>query len=47
MTRLLGQPAHGVHESLSLKRLRSPVVRGMLPFRMPRALGRGRPVGLL
>lgn len=31
---------HGamVHESLSLNRLASPVVRAMLPFRMPRAL---------
>ncbi len=40
MTRLLGDDAHGVHESLSLGRLRSPVVRAMLPFRMPRSLRR-------
>lgn len=39
ITRLLGDDACGVHESLSLERLRSPVVRAMLPFRMPRALG--------
>lgn len=39
MTRLLGENAHGVHESLSLGRLRHPVVRAMLPFRMPRAIG--------
>ncbi len=31
-----GQPAEIVHESLSLDRLRSPIVRAMLPFRMPR-----------
>jgi carotenoid 1,2-hydratase len=31
-----GEPADIVHESLSLDRLRSPVVRAMLPFRMPR-----------
>ena len=30
--------ARTVHESLSLGRLRSPIVRAMLPFRMPRAL---------
>ena len=33
-----GRAAQIVHESLSLNRLRSPVVRAMLPFRMPRAL---------
>ncbi len=33
---LEGEPAEIVHESLSLDRLRSPVVRAMLPFRMPR-----------
>jgi carotenoid 1,2-hydratase len=33
-----GRPAQIVHESLSLDRLRSPVVRAMLPFRMPRTL---------
>jgi carotenoid 1,2-hydratase len=31
-----GKPAQVVHESLSLDRLRSPIVRAMLPFRMPR-----------
>lgn len=29
------------HESLSLRRFRSPIVRAMLPFRMPRLAGRG------
>jgi carotenoid 1,2-hydratase len=33
-----GEPAEVVHEALSLDRLRSPVVQGMLPFRMPRVL---------
>ncbi len=33
-----GQPAMIVHESLSAARLRSPVVKAMLPFKMPRAL---------
>ncbi|WP_293899320.1 hydratase [Phenylobacterium sp.] len=37
--RLEGEPAEIVHESLSLDRLRSPIVRAMLPFRMPRVLG--------
>ncbi len=31
-----GEPAEIVHESLSLNRLRSPIVRAMLPVRMPR-----------
>ncbi len=31
-----GETAEVVHESLSLIRLRSPIVRAMLPFRMPR-----------
>jgi len=31
-----GRSAQIVHETLSLDRLRSPVVRAMLPFRMPR-----------
>ncbi|RYY94899.1 MAG: carotenoid 1,2-hydratase [Comamonadaceae bacterium] len=34
--RVLGQPAVGVHESLSLARWTRPVVQLMLPFRMPR-----------
>ena len=33
-----GKPVTTVHESLSASRLRSPVVKAMLPFRMPRAL---------
>jgi carotenoid 1,2-hydratase len=36
-TRLLGQDAIAVHESLSLDRFRNPIVQAMLPFRMPRA----------
>jgi carotenoid 1,2-hydratase len=35
-TRLLGEDAVAVHESLSLDRFRSPIVQLMLPFRMPR-----------
>jgi carotenoid 1,2-hydratase len=31
-----GETAEIVHESLSLDRLRAPIVRAMLPFRMPR-----------
>ncbi|WP_406855356.1 carotenoid 1,2-hydratase [Alsobacter sp. KACC 23698] len=38
---LLGEEAIMMHETLSLDRFRSPVVKAMLPFRMPRALGRG------
>ncbi|MFD0938632.1 carotenoid 1,2-hydratase, partial [Methylobacterium trifolii] len=34
-----GQPVRAVHESLSLDRFRNPLVRLMLPFRMPRVLG--------
>jgi carotenoid 1,2-hydratase len=34
--RVGGEAASIVHETLSLDRLRSPVVRAMLPFRMPR-----------
>ncbi len=37
--RLGGEAAEVVHESLSLNRLRSPLVRAMLPFRMPRTFG--------
>ncbi len=40
-TNLLGRPVQAVHESLSLDRLVSPVVRMMLPFRMPRWRYRG------
>lgn len=35
-TRLFGEEARAVHESLSLNRFRSPIVQAMLPFRMPR-----------
>jgi carotenoid 1,2-hydratase len=35
-TRLFGEEAHGVHESLSLDRLKRLSTRLMVPFRMPR-----------
>ena len=35
-TKLLGVDAIGVHETLSLDRFSQPIVRAMLPFRMPR-----------
>jgi carotenoid 1,2-hydratase len=35
-THMFGEAADAVHESLSLERLRMPIVRAMLPFRMPR-----------
>jgi carotenoid 1,2-hydratase len=35
-TTLFGERCDAVHESLSLDRFRSPIVRLMLPFRMPR-----------
>lgn len=35
-SRLGGEAVHAVHESLSLDRFRNPLVRLMLPFRMPR-----------
>jgi carotenoid 1,2-hydratase len=35
-TSLMGQTVVGVHESLDARRLASPLVRMMLPFRMPR-----------
>ena len=35
-TRLFGHDGEGVHESLSLDRLVSPLVQRMLPYRMPR-----------
>jgi carotenoid 1,2-hydratase len=37
-TRLFGEQALAMHESLSLDRFRSGWVQAMLPFRMPRAL---------
>lgn len=40
-THLFGAPVSAVHESLSLDRLVRPVVRLMLPFRMPRWRYRG------
>jgi carotenoid 1,2-hydratase len=33
---LYGETARAMHETLSLDRFRSPIVRAMLPFRMPR-----------
>lgn len=38
----LAEPAHVVHESLSLERFASPWVQALLPFRMPRVRTRGR-----
>jgi carotenoid 1,2-hydratase len=35
-TTIHGEPALGVHESLSLTRFANPVVQRMLPYRMPR-----------
>jgi hypothetical protein len=35
-TRLLGESATAVHESLSLRRFSAPWVQALLPFRMPR-----------
>jgi carotenoid 1,2-hydratase len=37
-TQLYGQTVDAFHESLSLDRFRSPLVRAMLPFRMPRRI---------
>jgi carotenoid 1,2-hydratase len=37
-THLLGETVSAMHESLSLDRLDTPIVRAMLPFRMPRRL---------
>ncbi len=38
-TRLLGERAEAVHESVDLDRFRAPWTQAMLPFRMPRAWG--------
>ncbi|MBS0278784.1 MAG: hypothetical protein JSR81_14275 [Proteobacteria bacterium] len=38
-TRLYGEQTQAFHESLSLQRVASPLVRAMLPFRMPRRFG--------
>ncbi len=35
-SKLLGQPVTAMHESLHLDRFRSPIVKSMLPYRMPR-----------
>ena len=35
-THLFGQQVTAVHESLSLDRFRTPIVQGMLPYKMPR-----------
>ncbi len=40
--RLIGERTVGVHESLSLDRVAHPIVRAMLPFRMPRWRARAR-----
>ena len=37
-SRLLGQPVTAMHESLHLDRFSSPIVRLMLPYRMPRQI---------
>jgi carotenoid 1,2-hydratase len=37
-THILGRRTRAMHESLSLDRFRKPWVRGLLPFRMPRAI---------
>ena len=36
--RLDGEEAVSIHEALDLDRFASPIVKAMLPFRMPRAL---------
>ena len=35
-TKLFGETAPAVHESLSLDRFRTPIVKMMLPYKMPR-----------
>ncbi|MHA7871055.1 MAG: carotenoid 1,2-hydratase, partial [Hyphococcus sp.] len=35
-SRLFGEPRQSMHESFSGARFRSPIVKAMLPFRMPR-----------
>lgn len=37
-TEFLGEPTLAVHESLDLDKFSSPIIRTMLPFRMPRRL---------
>jgi carotenoid 1,2-hydratase len=41
-SQLLGEPVTAMHESLSLDRFRTPWVRMLLPFRMPRVSNAGR-----
>ncbi len=36
--RICGEAVEPVHEALDLDRFRNPLVRAMLPFRMPRDL---------
>jgi len=38
--RLAGEDAISIHETLDLDRFASPIVKAMLPFRMPRSIGR-------
>jgi len=45
-TRLLGQSATAMHETLALDRFRAAWVQAMLPFRMPRWSGAGGRPGL-
>ena len=35
-TKLLGVETEAMHESLALGRLRSPIIKSLLPWRMPR-----------
>ena len=42
-TQLFGERVEAMHESLSLDRLRSPLVQFMLPYRMPREGARAGP----
>jgi carotenoid 1,2-hydratase len=42
-THLAGEQVTAVHESLSLNRFASPIVKAMLPFRMPRRRGPASP----
>ena len=41
--RIAGEDVESIHESLSLDRFANPLVRLMLPFRMPRRAGSTRP----
>ncbi|MEL6744115.1 MAG: carotenoid 1,2-hydratase, partial [Pseudomonadota bacterium] len=35
-TEFLGEPTLAVHESLDLNKFANPIIRALLPFRMPR-----------